>query len=174
MARKRASRDRSAGRVRFFSAWWVLLTVFYWLLVFKTEPAELIAGVICGAISATAAELVRTHGSLRFAVPDWGFMRAIAALPRQTTVDTVKLGAALWRVVVRGEEVRGRVVTRPFAGARGKSPEAAGRRAAAKLIGSVSPNTLVVGFAPDKDLVLLHQLVPTDEPPPCDPWEPGW
>jgi hypothetical protein len=70
--------------------------------------------------------------------------------------------------------VRGRFLVLPFAGARGRSPEAAGRRATAKLVGSVAPNTLVVEFAEDKDLVLLHQLVTTEEPPPCDPWEPGW
>jgi hypothetical protein len=160
--------------MRFFLLWWAVLTVLYWLLVFKTEPAELAAGVICGAISATGAELVRTHGSVRIALPGWGFLRAVAALPRHTLRDTAMLAGVIWRVVVRGEEVRGRFLLRPFAGARGRTPEAAGKRAAAKLVGSVAPNTLVVGFAPDKDLVLLHQLVRTKEPPPCDPWEPGW
>jgi len=172
--RTSASRDRSTRSTRFFVTWWVILTVLYWLLVFKTEPAELVAGVICGAISATAAELVRRHGSMRLALPDWGFMRAIAALPRLTVRDTALLARVVWRVVVRGEEVRGRFLVRPFAGARAKSPEAAGRRAVAKLVGSVSPNTLVVGFSPENDLVLMHQLVATDEPPPGDPWEPGW
>jgi hypothetical protein len=174
VARTSASPNCRAGRARFFVVWWVLLTVLYWLLVFKTEPAELIAGAICGAISAAGAELVRTHGSVHIVLPDWRFLPAVAALPRQTIRDTALLTGVVWRVVVRGEEVRGRFLSQPFAGARGKSPEAAGKRAAAKLVGSVAPNTLVVGFAPDKDLVLLHQLVPTQEPPPCDPWEPGW
>ena len=168
------SRDRRAGRTRFFLIWWALLTVLYWLLVFKTELAELVAGVICGAISAAGAELVRTHGTTRFALQDWGFLRAVAALPRHTLRDTALLARVVWRVVVRGEQVRGRFLVLPFPGARGGSAEAAGRRAAAKLVGSVAPNTLVVGFADDKDLVLLHQLVTTEEPPPCDPWEPGW
>ena len=160
--------------MRFFVVWWALLTVLYWLLVFKTEPAELIAGAVCGAISAAGAELVRTHGSVHIALPDWGFLRAVAALPRQIVRDTALLTQVVWRVAVRGEEVRGRFLSRPFARAREKSPEAAGRRAAAKLVGSVAPNTLVVGFATDRDRVLLHQLVPSEEPPPCDPWEPGW
>jgi hypothetical protein len=41
----------------------------------------------------------------------------------------------------------------------------------AKFVGSVAPNSLVVGFADHHDRVLLHQLVPTDEPPRTDPWE---
>jgi hypothetical protein len=167
-------RDRSAGRPRFFLISWALLTVLYWLLVFKTEPAELIAGVVCGAISAFGADLVRRHGAVHLALADWGFMHAVVALPRHTVRDTVLLARVVWRVVVRREQVEGRFLAQPFPGARGRGPEAAGRRAMAKLVGSVAPNTLVVGFADNKDLVLLHQLVDTGEPPPCDPWEEGW
>lgn len=151
--------------------WWVLLTALYVLLVFKTEPAELVAGAICGAISATGAELVRTYGSVRFQPPGWRWLRAVAALPRLTIVDAGRLGIVLWRVVVRREDVRGRFVSLPFAGAHESSPEAAGRRAIAKWFGSVAPNTLVVGFAERHDRVLLHQLVETAEPPRCDPWD---
>jgi hypothetical protein len=160
--------------VRFFLIWWALLSGLYLLLVFKTEPAEIVAAIVCGAISAFGAELVRRHGSVRLALPGWGWLRAVAALPRHTVVDTWRLVIVLWRVVVRREDVHGRFISLPFKGARGRSPEAAGRRAMAKLIGSVAPNTLVVGFANDKDRVLLHQLVDTGETPPCDPWEPGW
>jgi hypothetical protein len=160
--------------MRFFLIWWALLSGLYMLLVFKTEPAEIVAAVICGAISATATDLVRRHGTVRLKLPGWGWLRAVATLPRQTVVDTWRLVEVLWRVVVRREDVRGRFISLPFKGARGRSPEAAGRRAVAKLVGSVAPNTLVVGFANEKERVLLHQLVDTGETPPCDPWEPGW
>jgi hypothetical protein len=160
--------------VRFFLIWWALLSGLYLLLVFKTETAELVAAVVCGAISATGTELVRRHGSVRLKLPGWGWLRAVATLPRHTVVDTWRLLGVLWRVVVRREDVRGRFIALPFKGGRGRSPEAAGRRAVAKLVGSVAPNTLVVGFANEKERVLLHQLVDTGETPPCDPWEPGW
>jgi hypothetical protein len=160
--------------VRFFLTWWALLSGLYLLLIFKTEPAEIVAAVICGAISATATELVRRQGTVRIALPGWGWLRAVAALPRHTIRDTWRLLGVLWRVIVRREDVRGRYIALPFKGARGRSPEAAGRRAVAKLVGSVAPNTLVVGFATEKDRVLLHELVDTGETPPCDPWEPGW
>ena len=160
--------------MRFFLIWWALLSGLYLLLVFKTEPAEIVAGVICGAISAFGAALVRKHGTVRLKLPGWGWLRAVAALPRHTLVDTWLLLGVLWRVIVRREDVRGRFISLPFKGARGSSPEASGRRAVAKLVGSVAPNTLVVGFATEKERVLLHQLVDTGETPPCDPWEPGW
>jgi multisubunit Na+/H+ antiporter MnhE subunit len=160
--------------MRFFLIWWALLSGLYFLLVFKTEPAEIVAGVICGAISAAAADLVRRHGTVRLKLEGWGWLRAVAALPRHTVRDTWLLVGVLWRVIVRRDDVRGRFIALPFKGARGRSPEAAGRRAVAKLVGSVAPNTLVVGFASEKNRVLLHQLVDTGETPPCDPWEPGW
>ena len=142
--------------------------------MFKTEPEELVAAVICGAVSATGAELVRRHGTVRVRPPNHRWLRTLPALPRLVIVDTGRLVSVLWRVVVRRERVTGRFLSRPFPGARARTPEAAARRAIAKLVGSVSPNTLVVGFAENDDRVLLHQLVPTDEPPRCDPWEPGW
>jgi hypothetical protein len=152
--------------------WWVALTVLYWLLVFKTEPAELVAGALCGAVSATAVELVRRHGSAMFG-PGWGWVPALVRLPMEVVVDTLLLCGVLWRVIVRREDVRGRFVALPFKGARGRGREAASRRAVAKFIGSISPNTLVVGFAEKHDRVLMHQLVPTKQPPRCDPWERG-
>jgi multisubunit Na+/H+ antiporter MnhE subunit len=155
---------------RFWLIWWAVLTVLYWLLVFKTEPAELVAGAVCGAISATGAELVRRHGHVRFA-PGWGWLPSLAPLPRLVVRDTVRLVGVLWRVIVRREDVRGRFVSAPFEGAHRGGTKAASRRAIAKFVGSVAPNSLVVGFADRHERVLLHQLVETDEPPQPDPWE---
>jgi multisubunit Na+/H+ antiporter MnhE subunit len=153
--------------MRFWLIWWALLTGLYWLLVFKTEPAELVAGAICGAISATGTDLVRRHGSLRFAL-EWRWLRALLPLPWLVLRDTATLLRVLWRVIVRREDVRGRFVARPFEGAHRRGAKAAGRRAVIKFAGSVAPNSLVVGFADRHDRVLLHELVPNDEP---EPWE---
>jgi multisubunit Na+/H+ antiporter MnhE subunit len=153
-----------------FVVTWILLSALYVVLVFKTEFEEYVAGVICGLVSAVGVDLVRTHGSVRFA-PGLGWVPGAARLPREVLVDTGLLMRVLWRVLVRREDVRGQFIVVPFAGARGDSPEAAGRRAIAKWIGSIAPNTLVVGFDEHRDRILLHQLVTTDEPPHCDPWE---
>jgi hypothetical protein len=155
--------------VAIWLSWWVGLTGLYLLLVFKTEPAEIVAGAICGAISATGAELVRRHGTVRFA-PGWGWLPALARLPRAVLVDTARLVAVLWRVIVRREDVRGRTLSLPFADAHRKGVAAGSRRAVAKWLGSVAPNTLVIGFAERHNRVLVHQLVPA-EPEDPDPWK---
>ena len=154
--------------LRFWLSWWVGLTVFYMLLVFKTEPAEIVAGAICGAISATAALLVHRHGHVAFA-PGWGWWRAALRLPRAIVVDTWRLVVVLWRVIVRREKVTGRILVLPYKDARRGGVDAMSRRAVAKWIGSVSPNTLIIGFAEKHDRVLVHQLVPV-EPDDPDPW----
>jgi hypothetical protein len=159
------------GRVRFWVVTWVLLWALYLLLVFKTEPAEIVAGAMCGAVGATAAELVRSQQSIRFA-PGRGWWRGLLWLPGELVADTWRLVVVLWRVMVRREAVRGRFITLPFPGVAGESPRAQSRRAVAKWFGSVSPNSLVVGFDEDAERILLHQLVTTDEPPICDPWQP--
>jgi multisubunit Na+/H+ antiporter MnhE subunit len=159
------------GRLRFWIVTWVLLWALYVLLVFKTEPAEIVAGAVCGAIGATAAALVRSQATVRFA-PGRGWWRGMPHLPRALVVDTWLLVHVLWRVLVRREDVRGRFITLPFPGVAGKSSHAVSRRAVAKWFGSVAPNTLVVGFDEDAERILLHQLAVTEDPPVCDPWRP--
>lgn len=159
------------GRIRFWIVTWVLLWALYLLLVFKTEPAEIAAGAVCGAIAATGAALVRQQAAARFA-PGRGWWRGMLVLPRELAVDTWLLVTVLWRVIVRREDVRGRFITLPFPGVTGDSTDALSRRALAKWFGSVAPNTLVVGFDEDAERILLHQLVATDAPPVCDPWDP--
>jgi multisubunit Na+/H+ antiporter MnhE subunit len=156
--------------VRFWLTSWLGLWVLYLLLVFKTEPAEIVAGALCGALGATAANLVRTHGNVRFSFPR-GWWRGLARVPASVVVDSGRLVGVLWRVIVRREDVRGRSFTVPMRGTRGKSVEAVSQRALTKWIGSFSPNTLVMGFDEQRGHALVHQLVATDEPPRVDPTE---
>jgi multisubunit Na+/H+ antiporter MnhE subunit len=156
--------------VRFWLTTWLGLWALYLLLVFKTESAEIVAGAVCGAIGATATNLVRTHGNVHFAWPR-GWWRGLLRVPAAIVVDSGRLIVVLWRVIVRREDVRGRSFTVPMRGVRGDSVEAVSRRALIKWIGSFSPNTLVMGFDEQRGDVLVHQLVPTDEPPWLDPTE---
>lgn len=158
-------------RLRSWIVTWLGLWALYVLLVFKTEPAEIVAGAVCAAIGATGATVVRAQATVRF-TPGWGWCRGLLALPRELVVDTWHLVGVLWRVVGRREDVRGRFVTLPFPGVKGDSSEAVSRRAVVKWYGSVAPNTLVVGFDENEECILLHQLVSADSPPVCDPWDP--
>src|SRR6476660_2262256 len=88
-------------RLRFWLVSWLTLWGLYMLLVFKTELPEIVAGAVCGAISATGALLVRDHAPLRFA-PGRGWWRGVARLPVDVTRETWLLVGVLWRVLAKG------------------------------------------------------------------------
>ena len=154
------------GRLKFWLAWWIALTLLYDLLVFKTEPAELVAGVICGAVSATAAEVVRTRGDVHFA-PGFGWVRALPPLTRDVVTQTLAMVPLVWRAA-RGERIHGRMRCIAFPDAARKGTEGLTRRAVEKFFGSVAPNSYVVGFDERHRVVVVHQLEPTDDPPRVD------
>jgi multisubunit Na+/H+ antiporter MnhE subunit len=159
---------RRGRRLRFWLAWWLALTGLWMLLVFKTDPAEVVAGVLAGALGATATSLVQAHEDLPVALRvRW--LACLRRLPRAVVVETLWLAGLLARALVRREPLAGGFRTIEFPGARERSAHATGRRAFAKWFGSISPNAIVIGFAEDDDVVLVHQLVRTSEPPRVDP-----
>jgi hypothetical protein len=68
------------------------------------------------------------------------------------------------------EPVRGRMVAMPF-GFAGDDPDARAHRAAAAGLGSIAPNSIVVGIDRDTGALLVHQLEPTRKPSDLDPLE---
>ena len=155
-------------RAAFWAGWWVVLFGLWTLLVFKTEPAELVAGAVAAAVAATGAELVRSRGSVRFA-GDVRWLRVLPSLPGEVLAGTVLLIRVLWRVVRHGEQPASGYRALPFPGANDRGPRAAGRQAVTKWLGAVTPNHIVLGFDDDEDVVLLHELAPTAQPPRLDP-----
>jgi hypothetical protein len=153
-------------RVRCWSMWWAGLFALYLLLVFNLQTAELVAGGVCAAVGATAAELVRSRGRLRFK-PGVGWVRALPGLAGEVALDTLRMVPLVWRAI-RGQPIHGRLRCIAFPAASLRGPEGATRRALEKFLGSVAPNSYVVGFDQDHDVVLVHQLVPTEEPPRVD------
>ena len=154
------------GRVRFWLSWWIVLFVLYLLLVFKTEPAEFVAGALAAALAATGATLVRERGDIRFS-PGVGWLRMLPALAAEVVTGTVRLVPLVWRAA-RGERIRGRMRAIRFTGAGATDQESATRRALEKFLGSVAPNSFVVGFDERHDVVVVHQLEQTEEPPRVD------
>lgn len=55
-----------------------------------------------------------------------------------------------------------------FPAASMKGTQGSTRRAVEKFLGSVAPNSYVVGFDQEHEVVLVHQLEPTEEPPRVD------
>lgn len=155
-------------RVTFWLGWWAFSLGLWMLLVFKTEPAEIVLGALAAAVSATAAELVRSRGGVSFA-PRLRWLLSLWRLPREVVLDCALLARALWRRLAHGEPIEGHFRVVHFEGCAGDDPRTQARRATAKWLGGVGPNTYVVGFEEGHDAVLLRQLVRTERVPDVDP-----
>jgi hypothetical protein len=155
-------------RLVFGLVWWAIGLGLWMLLVFKTEPAEIVAGALAAALAATGAELVRARGYAPFS-PDPRWWRTLLPLPRAVVVDTWLMLRLLLRHFARGEPVEGRFRIVHFEACAGRDPRRQARRAVATWLGGLSPNTYVLGFDEGRDAVVLHQLVPSEPPPEIDP-----
>jgi hypothetical protein len=140
------------GTLRSWLVWWVALWVLYLWLADSRRLEEVVAGLVVGAVGATAAVLVRGERDvvlrprLRWIVTElWPPLRA---WPH----DLVLLAGALVR------RPRGRVVEEPFA-ATGEDPRDGGRRALAVAGRSLAPNRVVIGIDAERGVLISHVLV---------------
>jgi hypothetical protein len=154
-------------RFAFWLSWWAICWGLWMLLVFKTEPAEIVAGAIAAAVAATGAEVVRAHGyGFR---PELRWWRGLVRLPLEVVRETWLLIVVLVRQYTRGEPIEGRFRIVHFHECAGQDPRKQARRAVAIWRASVSPNIYLLGFDEDSDVAVVHQLVPTETPPKLDP-----
>jgi Na+/H+ ion antiporter subunit len=128
------------------------------LLVGTAAPSEIVAGVAAAAVAATAVEVIRRRGVVRFR-PDPRWLGRAAGLPWQTLAEFGRLMAALWRALVLRRRVVGRFSEVPFR-VGGNDSRSAARRAVFTAGASFAPNTYVVDFDRGKGTVLVHQLLP--------------
>lgn len=156
-------------QVVFWTVSWVLLTGLYILLVVDSvDISELVMGTVAAAISATVATAVRAQRLVVFR-PRLRWALGLWRLPLQAGLDTGVLVAVLWRRLVLRRSVGGSFRAVPFR-AGGEDPEAAARRAVAKGAASFAPNTYVLDIDRERELILVHQLVPKpDRPKDIDP-----
>jgi multisubunit Na+/H+ antiporter MnhE subunit len=155
--RRRQHEVPVARRVGAWVVWWVLLMSFWVILDDSIALDELLAGAGAAAVAAFLAELVAYQTATRFRMRiEW--VAPVLGLPGQVVCDTVIVFAALWRRLVRCE--------RPSSGFRelparfgDASDEGVTRRVL--LVGgrSVAPNTLVLGIDPERNVMVVHQLV---------------
>jgi multisubunit Na+/H+ antiporter MnhE subunit len=146
-----------ARRARFWIAWYLPMVVLWLAFVDTLAWQEVAAGVVAAAIAATAAELVRSQGLVRFHLdPRW--LRDLPRLPWQVVRDTWLLAAALWRHGT-GRPVTGGFRVVPFP-SEADDDRSAARRALVTALCSVAPNTVVVGVEGAEGELLVHQLVP--------------
>jgi multisubunit Na+/H+ antiporter MnhE subunit len=151
---------RERLKARLWVAWWIVFFTFYMLLVGVWVAEELIAAALAGAISATVAEVVRVQDIRQFR-PRLRWILRVYRLPPSILADCGVVFRALWRHLVRREEINGafRAFRIPLAGEGGR---AAARRALLNAAISITPNTYVVGIDEESEVVLVHQLVPCE------------
>ena len=138
----------------------VLAGAFYLLLIDTTSPPELygLAGVaLLAALAFVAAREPRTADAALAARCLRQGWRPLARIPKQVIVLCREALAQL----VRPRPHRGAFTAVPFAIA--GDDGAPGREALAELMGSLAPNTIIVGIDSERQLLIGHQLVPSDD-----------
>jgi len=129
---------------------------FYLLLIDTTSLPELylLAGVALAC--ALGFELAREQGFVEAQVLPWwllGSWRLIWRIP----LDIIIVCSEALAQAVKPRPERGVFRATAFA-ATAKTANDAGRRALAETVGSLAPNTIVVGVDAERGLLLTHQL----------------
>jgi hypothetical protein len=81
----------------------------------------------------------------------------------RTVADLGPLARALWRRGIRRANEHGALAEVQYT-AVADTPDDAAHRVFTQALGSLAPNTLVVEIDRDRRVMLVHQLVPTDDP----------
>jgi hypothetical protein len=134
----------------------VLAAAFYMVLIDTVDLPELYAAIAAVLLGGAAYGAAR-HQGVAEAELSWRWMarapRVLASVPRQ-------IAWVSWEAIAQLLAPRARRGTFRAVAFRagGDDSEDVGRRALAEGLGSVAPNTIVIGIDPDSDLLLVHQL----------------
>jgi hypothetical protein len=164
-------RTQLARRAFAWSAGWVVAGAVYLLLIDTTELPELIVGAGAAMLAATGLELAREQAIVGESIRlRWlaRLYRPLLTIPKD--IGTVSLLAL--RAVIRRPPAQGTFRVLPF-GPGTDERLRSGRVALAEAIGSVAPNTMVVGIDERRGLILAHQLRRTEGRQAVDPLELG-
>jgi multisubunit Na+/H+ antiporter MnhE subunit len=143
-------------RLRVLGVGFVLAGAVYLLLIDTTSLPELYAGAGVTLIGAFALVAAREQDAAGAHVsPRWlaRALRLLVAVPR----DVALVAAMAPRQLLRPRPRRGALRSTPFAHG-GDEPSDVGRRALAEALGSLAPNTIVVGIDERRERLLVHQL----------------
>ncbi len=127
---------------------WLALFWLWLLLAGDLNPIEASAAACAATVAATVGEVARTRAAVEPRVPLRWVARAWS-VPTQILVD---FGIVTWALVRRRT---GELRERDF-----PAREGAGVRAWAAYAANFSPNAYVVDLDPERDRVLVHDLVP--------------
>ena len=139
------------------AAWWLAMFAAWLLLVDTVAPQELVLGAGAAAVAAGIAFTVQRRGYIRFN-PRLCWLAQTPRLAWTVLADCALLAGALWRRVVKREDVQGTSIRVPFdyGGDNGRD---GARRALVNLSVSLTPNSFVIDIDPEAHSLLVHQLV---------------
>ncbi|HTU84253.1 MAG TPA: hypothetical protein VMF57_01690 [Solirubrobacteraceae bacterium] len=141
----------------------------YLLLVDTVQTPELITGAVAAALATALATLVGNFRSVEVMVRPSMLRYAYRPFIALVT-DSGRAAWALVQLLVLRRPVRGRVRVARYT-ATGDGDEAAARRVLTEWGGSLGANRYVIGIDPERELLIVHELVPTQTP--LDPLELG-
>ena len=145
------------GRTRSFVIGLLLAAPFYLLLIDTTTTPELIAGALAAVVAGAAYELAYAEGAghaayrARWLLRAW---RVLAEVPVQILIVCAEVAAQ----AARPRRRRGCLRAAAFHCGSQRRPTDIGRRALAEAVGSLTPNTIVIGVDPGSGRLLVHQL----------------
>jgi hypothetical protein len=145
------------GRLAVAATGFALGASFYLLLVDTTSEVELFVMVAVGMLAAAAFVVSREQAFTEALIsPHWlvRSWRIAASVP----THVVFLCREAILQLVRGNATRGVFRAVPFDAGSDDEPRDTGRRAVTEALGSLAPNTIVIGVDPGRDLLLVHQL----------------
>jgi multisubunit Na+/H+ antiporter MnhE subunit len=135
-------------------ATWLALFWLWLLLAGDWNRIEVIAAACAAAVAATIGEIARSRAGVTPRIPLRWIARAWT-VPHQVVIDFGIVTAALLRSVAKRKVVRGEFHAHSF-----PTGEGLAVRAWAAWAANFSPNAYVVEIDSDRELVLIHDLVP--------------
>jgi hypothetical protein len=146
------------SRLAAWCLWWLAFFWLWLLLVGDWNRIELI-GAACGAaVGASVAETVRGAARQPLRVP-LERLRASATVPPIVFADFGIVMWALLRSLARRRVVRGAFVTRATDAGAKTTTRGHVHRAWTVWLAGFSPNAYVIDIDPERNTVLLHDLV---------------
>jgi hypothetical protein len=136
-------------------AGFVLAGAFYLLLIDTVSLPEIYVLVAVAVLAAAAFEASREQGFPEARLQPRSLARAWRAVAR-IPLDSGLLCREAFAQLRQRERSRGQFRAIPFTA--GTSEHDRGRYALTEIVGSLAPNTIVIGVDADSELLLVHQL----------------
>ncbi|HEY2638584.1 MAG TPA: Na+/H+ antiporter subunit E [Streptosporangiaceae bacterium] len=159
--RRRSLPASFARRLGAWLVWWVMLMVLWIIADDSIATDELLAGAGAAALAALLAEVAGYQAATR----PWlriAWLGPALRLPVDVARDTAVVFEALWRRLAHGEPPRSAFLEVPVRFGE-QTNEGAARRALLVAGKSLAPNRLALGLDAQRNVLVVHQLVPERE-----------